>query len=378
MAKMCMLYFFLYCPHGIIYPMTGQYLTSIGFSGTQVGIVTSMGTGCAIFAGMIWGQIYANSKNKRLVIVGMCLACAVLGVLSIQTRIFIIYALLYAGIFFFFGPLYGLCDAMVLDNKGLKFPVIRSFGSFGYAVAVFSAGYLAESAGLDKMFYIFSAAYILTCPFILTEAEPVYYKEEKEEKIKVSVLLREKRYLKFVVITFFIQGTCMAHGTYFSFLFQEGGGNMSGIGRVFLLMAIAEGGFMLLLPWLLRRFSQEKLILTAISVSALRFAFFATGPSASILTWTFLIHGVVNGILMAEMVRYSNDIVPAKYRSVAVSVFYAITNLSGIVCSLLGGILLDVSGARGIYVFFCIFNVAAAALYVFMGFQKKNEIIQKI
>lgn len=32
--KRAVLYFFIYCPLGIICPLIGQYLSSIGFSGT--------------------------------------------------------------------------------------------------------------------------------------------------------------------------------------------------------------------------------------------------------------------------------------------------------------------------------------------------------
>ena len=36
-----LLYFLIYCPLGAVAPLLGQYLSGIGFSGTQVGIVTS-------------------------------------------------------------------------------------------------------------------------------------------------------------------------------------------------------------------------------------------------------------------------------------------------------------------------------------------------
>ena len=60
----CLLYFFIYCPLGSLCPLIGQYLSSIGFSGTQVGIITSLGTGSAILAGLLWGRIYANTGRK--------------------------------------------------------------------------------------------------------------------------------------------------------------------------------------------------------------------------------------------------------------------------------------------------------------------------
>ncbi|MEE0797749.1 MAG: MFS transporter, partial [Anaerovoracaceae bacterium] len=91
----CLLYFFIYCPLGSLCPLIGQYLSSIGFSGTQVGIITSLGTGSAILAGLLWGRIYANTGRKRLLIAAMFLAAAVLSVLSSMTAVFVIFALIY-------------------------------------------------------------------------------------------------------------------------------------------------------------------------------------------------------------------------------------------------------------------------------------------
>ena len=126
--RRAILYFFLYCPLGIIAPLIGQYLSSIGFSGTQVGLITSMGTGVAIFATLLWGRVYANSHKKRIVLIIMCLASATLGVVSTTTTMFLVYATLYSVLYFFQGPLHGLADAFVI-SKSNNFSAIRALGA---------------------------------------------------------------------------------------------------------------------------------------------------------------------------------------------------------------------------------------------------------
>ena len=42
---------------------------TFGFSGTQVGTVTSMGTAAAVLGGMFWGKVYANASHKKMVII---------------------------------------------------------------------------------------------------------------------------------------------------------------------------------------------------------------------------------------------------------------------------------------------------------------------
>ena len=60
MIRCFALYFLIYCPLGVLCPLIGQYLSSIGFSGTQVGTVTSLGTAAAVLGGMFWGKVDAN------------------------------------------------------------------------------------------------------------------------------------------------------------------------------------------------------------------------------------------------------------------------------------------------------------------------------
>ena len=368
-AKHSALYFFIYCPLGIVCPLIGQYLSSIGFSGTQVGITTSLGTATAILAGMFWGQAYSNSRHKRRLLAAMCLSAAALAVISTGTQVFLFYVIIYCGMYFFQGPMHGLCDSMILSKMG-NYSVIRSFGAVGYAAAVFIAGKYAQATELKNIFYLYAAAYLVAMILILTESEPPYYREEGE-KIKATVLLKNKRYLKLLCCVFFVLGTSVAHNTYFGYLFREGGGDVGGIGLAFLLMAGSEAPFMALTPRLVKRFGSEKMILLAMIISMIRFGFYSTGPSAKLLLATFFSQGMVNGILLVELVKYVDRLVPHKYSSVAITVYYAIGNsLSTIICSFLGGIILDYAGAGAVYRFYCIYNAIAILLYIGMGFHK--------
>ena len=77
------------------------------------------------------------------------------------------------------------------------------------------------------------------------------------------------------------------------------------------------------------------------------------------------------------MVKYFNKIVAPQYSGVAIALFYAFGNsFSVIVCSLLGGIILDMASAKAVYLFFCFYNLIAVFLYISLGLykEKKNDI----
>ncbi len=364
--------FFLYCPLGAVCPLIGQYLSSIGFSGTQVGIVTSGGTAAAVIASMIWGTVYANSAHKRRLIALIFLAAGTFAVLTLSTTDFLLYAVLYAAMYMFQGPVHGLCDSFVMENQR-NYPVVRSFGAVGYSVAVYFAGNYAEKHGLETIFYIYAITFFIAAIIVMGEKEPPYY-GEKGERISIRELLSNRKYLELLVCSFFVFGCAMGNSTYFGYLFRSGGGSLSGIGLAFLLMAGSETVFMLLIPILNRKIPTEKLTLAAIAVCGLRFAFYATGPSYKVLLGTFFLQGMSNGIIWVEFVKYFGKVVEPRLSSIAVSVFYAIgNNLSTIMCSLAGGILLDLAGARGSYIFFALCNGLACVLYLIFGLHKAAD-----
>ena len=365
------LYFFIYCPLGIICPLIGQYLSSIGFSGTQVGTITSLGTGTAILAGLFWGKIYANTSRKKILLAFMSLAAATLGVVSTGTTIFIIYAVIYSGMYFFQGPIHGLSDAFVLDRSE-HFSAIRATGAAGYAVAVFVAGRVAESTGLKSIFFMYAGAYVIAACFFLREEEPTTFRTA-EEKVKMSVLFKDRNFVKLLICAFFLMGTNVGNSTYFGYLFREQGGSVAGIGVAFLLMAGSEAPFMALTPVLSRKFGAEKTLLFAMVMAVIRFGFYSTGPDYKVLLATFFLQGMTNGIILVEIVKYFGRIVEPRLSSVSISVFYAIGNsLSVILCSFIGGIMLDMAGACAVYRFFAIFNFVSVILYIALGMHRRR------
>lgn len=365
------LYFFIYWPLGTICPMIGQYLSSIGFSGTQVGIITSLGTGTAIAAGFFWGKIYSSVTKKRCVLMVMCLLAAVFGFLNTATTDFAIYAVIYSCMYFFQGPAHGIADALVL-SKSNNYPIIRGAGAAGYAVASFVVGKYAQDRGLETIFYLYAAAFVIAAFLVMRESEPPSARQE--ESVKMKDLFKNKVFVRLLICAFFMTGTSIAHNTYFGYLFRQEGGSVAGIGTAFFLMAGSEAIVMAAASRFSKKIGTEKMLLFASIVLVARFAFYATGPSYKLLLGSFFLQGLSGGIILMEIVKYFNKIVEPRMTGMAISIYYALgNNFSVIVASLLGGIILDIAGPQGVYGFFAAFNAAAIVLYVALGMSKRRS-----
>lgn len=382
------MYFSSYAALGVLNPLIGQYLSSIGFSGTQIGTVTAVGTAVAIFASAFWGDRYSNSRDGRKVILLLCAAAAVMGVAASFITSFVLFTIACGAMYFFHGPVNGLSDAMVLEGGQSDFARIRLCGAVGYAAAVFAGGRVGSWVGLQSIFYIYAGAFLVSAAIILSLDQRVSAggfqtpeaaagktvppaDKKKREKIRYTELLTDKKAIQLIICGIFVMGTNVANNTYFSFLFRDGGGTVAGVGTIFLLMVGSEAPFMALAPRISRKLSQEKTIVLAMGLSALRFGWYAFGPSWQMLMALFFLQGMVNGILLVEYVKYLSAVVEPRLIGIAVSAYYAVSsNVGSILCNFFGGVAMDHWGSTGVYALFSLFNAVGTALYLLCGLHR--------
>lgn len=380
------LYFSSFAALGVLNPLIGQYLSSIGFSGTQIGTVTAVGTAAAIFASAFWGDRYANSRDGRKVILMLCAAAAVMGVITSFISTFVLFTAAFGIMYFFHGPVNGLNDAMVLESGQSDFARIRLCGAVGYAAAVFIGGRAGGWVGLQSIFYIYAGAFLISAAILFTldqrvsggglqtseaAAGKTVRKRKTKDRIRYTELLQDKKAVQLIICGIFVMGTNVANNTYFSFLFRDGGGTVAGVGTVFLLMVGSEAPFMALAPWISRKLSQQKTIALAMVLSAARFGWYAFGPSWQLLMASFFLQGMVNGIILVEYVKYLSAVVDPRLIGIAVSAYYAVSsNVGSILCNFFGGVAMDYLGSVGVYGLFSLFNATGVVLYLLFGLHK--------
>lgn len=377
-------YVFGYGAMGVMNPLISQYLSSIGFNGTQIGTVTGVATAVAVFASVFLGERYSNSRDGRKIIALICLLAAVMGLVNTMITPFLLFVVTYGIQYFFQGPVMGVSDALVLERDNENFSSIRLCGAVGYAIAVFAGGRIGEYMGLVNIFYVYVILYVLAAITVMSTEKGVDsggHKKEmgkmsasRTEKLRYRELLSQKKALQLILCGIFVMGTNVANNTYFSFLFKDGGGTVAGVGMAFLLMVGSEAPCMALAPKLCRKFSQEKMIAAAMILSAVRFGFYAMGPSDELLLATFFLQGMVNGILLTEYVKYLSAVVDLRLIGLAVAVFYAVSSNGGtILCNFFGGIAMDHFGSVGVYSFFSMLNIFGVILYMVFGLHRKEK-----
>ena len=390
-ASMPLLYTFAYMAIGSFTPFIAPYFKTLGFSGTQIGTVTAAGTTVAIAAVTFWGSMYSRlgretstrARTRQAVLLAcICLGAVIVAACLKQAALFAVVVVLFSLLYFLQPPAISLIDAFAVAgqrSEGDKgFGGKRAWGAVGFALGVFVGGRAAGLTSEGIIFYIYMACFLITACILFNiardgraDVSSHAYSRVKEATGSYRMLLRDRRVCQLLICMFFMGGTNVANNTYFSFLYVQGGGTLAGVGVVMLLMVGSEVPFMAWCDRLAERFTLQKTILYAMIISSVRFIVFGFGLPWWLLAGLFFTQGAVNGIILVEFVRYISRIAPAGCKSLAVSAYYVIgSNISTIVCQFAGGLILDMFGAAGVYMFFGLFNLTGTVLYLIFGLHK--------
>lgn len=406
--KYRLIYTFTYGGIGVLIPLVGQYLKGLGFTGTEIGTITGLGTFVAMISTAFWGRIYAGSRDGKMIISGICLGAAVLSIVNLQLTSFALFTAGYMAMNFFQGATSNLADTRLL-GENLDFPSIRLFGAIGYSLAAFVGGKIGEDFGLGVIFVIYGVLFGINTLFFailpsrkkageataldlnvrkaqggIDESQPLQSKEVIEAEI-INNLPKKKytymdvfinREMRLIIISsVFIFGSSLANNMFFGFLYRDGGGSIAGIGVVFLVMVGSEAPFMWIGGKLAERFPLENLIVFATGVAIFRSILCSIGPGYQILFVMGIMQGFINGILLVQFLRYISFRVEKEMLDITCAAYYALGHNCGtILCSFLGGIIMDYLGGKGVYGLFAVFNIVGLVIFFWSRKEGKNEV----
>lgn len=350
------LFLFIYFALGALYPLLSHYLKSIGMSGTQIGLIVSVGPIVAIFAQPFWGMLCDRFQMSRQVLSGILLGAVAASFLLLWGgKSFIAFALLYGVLHFFQSGAVPISDGLALGyvaRTGIEFGRIRQWGAIGFALATLVAGMLVDAFWLGVIFYVYAFAQFSA--FLFLQGVQTERSVEAVNVFKgLSELIRLPRYMLFLASAFLIFGPINAHNIFFGLLYEQLGGQIAGIGLAFLLFAGSEAPFMKWSGFFIKRLGLEKTIFIAALVSSLRWFWYGTGPTPFAVLALFFIQGFSAGLYLASAAQFVRENAPDTLRVTALAVYTSMgLGLGSMAANVVGGMLVDTYGVLRTYTFF--------------------------
>ena len=149
------LYFFMFAGMGIFFPFLNVYYKSIGLSGTQIGLIITLGPLIAIFAGPMWGLLVDRLGRLRLILVIIILG-SIISVLGLGMVKSFVSILVLVAVLNLFGcaiqPMVDSYNLSLLGEHRERYSEQRLWGTFGFLATSLFSGSLFERVGLGYVF----------------------------------------------------------------------------------------------------------------------------------------------------------------------------------------------------------------------------------
>lgn len=383
--SMFVLYYFLqFFGFGALYPFLTIYLTGLGVTGSQLGILISIPPVIMIFAQPFWGILADNTKKPQLILFITILCSAVIGYILHLVDSYAALLLVIGLLSFFQSSMIPLTDSITLSyvqKVKSSYGFFRLWGSVGFAISVFIVGKFSEVFGLTIIFSVY--AIVLFLAALLTLQFP---RESEITKVKfkegISELIKIPKFTLFLLATFLVFGPIYSNASYFGLFITNIGGTLAGVGLAFLMAAGSEAPIMKFANVWIKKAGVLKIFLISSSIALLRWILYYFEPPLFFVYLSTIAQGFASGLGIPAALQYVIDIVPAKVRITAISLYTTVgTGLGSWFCIFVGGFILEKYNVAAVYGFFSLLSILGCTLVFWINIlekSKKVNVLQKL
>jgi PPP family 3-phenylpropionic acid transporter len=345
---------------GFVLPFVNLFYVSLGFSGKQIGLITSISAVVGMIASPLWvSEVKKHPHARRILQAALILGALGYYVIGSQTSfLFIIilvflHALAASGIM----PLSDSMAVMVASESGNGYGSVRVWASLGWIASVLSSGwlvarfgYVAGFGGVCLMWITASVIVLFIQPRFFSQ--PLVDQPKRNLSVALDRIRQDRTLLGFAIaliaIGFLNSGVLQFENV---FLGQLGASKLL-ISVAGILSAIVELPCMIYADKVLHRVGAHRLMLGALIMILLQRLVVITWPYIATIMIVRFIGGISFSFYTITFVGLISSRTQTSETGTLLAMFtVTIAGLVNIIASPVSGALFDALGARWLYVF---------------------------
>src|SRR5215216_164286 len=348
-------YFLYFAALSCAMPFFVLFYQSLGFNGTQIGLLTGIPPLVTLLASPFWTSL-ADAKRWPKLVMGQGILVAVLIVFLLPS--FTSFVLVFSTIILFnmfISPVSSLADSgtmTMLGDERAMYGRVRLGGTIGWGLFAPIAGALVENYGLRGGFWTFSA--IMLINFFVSQK--FVHGSHDEAEIKTGGLrlfLTNRRWLSFLFIAFLGGVGSFSAAAYLFPYMAELGADETTMGLALTISTLSELPTFFLAHKLVKRFGSYGLLTLTLVMFGVRALLYAAAsvPGTVLLIQAF--GGMIFPAMWTAGVSYADEHAPAGLKASAQGLFGAMSfGIGAAVGGFIGGLLLASIGGRGMNLVF--------------------------
>lgn len=358
------LYYFVFMGGwGFVFPFLNLFYASLGFSGTQIGVITSMGAIVSLVAAPF---VVNEVKKSPFARPGLQLILFISGgayyLLSQQTTFPWVLAVVFV-LTIFNTSVMPLSDSFCMSigkERNAGFGSIRALGSLGWIFVVPFTGWLVQNYGYKPGFVGVFAAYLCMMMIIsLLEKRhfTIHQADEPGQKkagiLEISRRILSRRVLLGITIALFLSNFFNNGILQFENIFlSDLGASKQLISIASILQAVVEIPFMLIADRIMRRTGPQRMMMFAFLILTGQRIFVLAIPSITTIMIARLVGGISFSMLTVSFIgSITQYALPDESGAAMALLSVTVPGLVGMVASPIMGAFYDSLGGHWLYAF---------------------------
>ena len=357
-------YLLYYAALACLMPFVVLYYQHLGFTGAQIGLLAGMSPLIALVGAPLWTGIADATRHHKSILSLTIAAAVVLALVFPILKTLGPVVLLVALYSFFVAPIVSLADSATLSMlAGAKemYGRVRLGGTIGWGLAAPVAGMLVQAYGLKLAFWSYAALMFLA----LVSQRFVSGTSAGGASVQggIRTLLANRRWMLFLVMAF-VSGMGFASiNTYLFPYMKELKASETTMGIALTISTLSELPVLFFANRLLRQFKAHGLFVLAMIFTGVRLLLYAAFNFPAGVLVCQILNGFTFPAVWVAGVSYADENAPAGMKATAQGLFGAMVFGFGAAAGgLVGGLLLESTGGRGMYLFFGVIVLVSVAI----------------
>ena len=337
---LCLFYIVYYVTLGVYTPYLNVYYERLGFSGSQIGMITSIGMIASMIITPVWGMLSDKTHHPRAVIAFVLSMAGVSAIIWTMQRDFVPVLVFSVLLSIFRQNVWSLVDGVgiqVCADHGRDFGFARAMGSLGYLLGSFVIANLMYAFGYSGpymqvfVFCSFLGAVMILC----VPSNGMREKEKSKVKFSESIhsLLHHRSYLfvlAVMLLTSMVVDTILNYSGNHLINTLHQSDNMIGIFSF--AQVFPEIIIVMFANRIFRRMKTSQIFLLGAIAQLVRYILCSISSSVTIFLLATTLHGLTIAVSSVGHVSYIHKHVDRSILATAMSIYGTVSTIG---CALL-------------------------------------------